>query len=164
MRAKFEVKADTDFARLNLSIFALHKEVSDGKPHVVDIKPLTEKRSLDANAYSWVLQGAIAKALNRRIDDIHNEMVMQYGATNTVSIKKAVWASACRIFDYYKVLGESELNGENYVHARVGIGTHHYDTKEMYHFIQGIIAEAQDLGIETATPDELAKMKGLREK
>ena len=38
-------------------------------------------------------------------------------------------------------------------------GSSEYDTAEMSHFIDRIVEEAKELGIETATPDELERMK-----
>ena len=38
-----------------------------------------------------------------------------------------------------------------------------YDTREMAIFIDGIVSEAQALGIDTRTPEELAEMKSLWE-
>lgn len=41
--------------------------------------------------------------------------------------------------------------------------THTLDTKEMARLIDGVVAEAQELGIETRTPDEIAQLKSLWE-
>ena len=38
-------------------------------------------------------------------------------------------------------------------------GSSEFDTSEMSYFIDQIVEEAQELGIETATPDELERMK-----
>ena len=38
-------------------------------------------------------------------------------------------------------------------------GSSEYNTAEMSRFIDRIVEEAQELGIETATPDELERMK-----
>ena len=38
-------------------------------------------------------------------------------------------------------------------------GSHTYDTKEMSALIDGTVADAKELGIETATPNELMRMK-----
>ena len=38
-------------------------------------------------------------------------------------------------------------------------GSHTYDTKEMSVLIDGTVADAKELGIETVTPTELAEMK-----
>ena len=42
-------------------------------------------------------------------------------------------------------------------------GSSEYDTREMSIFIDGIVSEAQGLGIDTRTPEELAEMKSLWE-
>ena len=47
------------------------------------------------------------------------------------------------------------------MHIRAGIGTHLYNTKEMSTFINGVIQEAQQLGIETKTPQEIAELMSL---
>lgn len=42
---------------------------------------------------------------------------------------------------------------------RIYRGSHTYDTKEMSVLIDGTVADAKELGIETATPAEIAEMK-----
>jgi hypothetical protein len=40
-------------------------------------------------------------------------------------------------------------------------GSSEFDTKEMSIFIDGIVSEAKELGIETMTPNEIARLNGL---
>jgi hypothetical protein len=40
-------------------------------------------------------------------------------------------------------------------------GSSGYDTKQMSILIDGLVADAQELGIDTMTPTELAKLKTL---
>ena len=157
---KTTVRNQQDLAKVLLELTSIAPLLKE-KQFDVEIKQHREKRSKNANDYSWVLQDKIAKALNRSINDIHNEMVLQYGVLETYSIKKDAFESAKRLFDYFKVLGESEVNGVTFIHVRAGVGTHHYDTKEMATFIDGVVYEAQQLGIETKTPNELAELKSL---
>ena len=157
---KITVRNEQDLAKVLLQLTAIAPLLKD-KDYDVEIKEHREKRSKNANDYSWVLQDKIAKALNRSIDDIHNEMVLQYGVLETYSIKKEAFESAKRLFDYFKVLGESEVNGTQFIHVRAGVGTHHYNTKEFATFIDGVVYEAQQLGIDTKTPNEIAELKSL---
>ena len=129
----------------------------------VEIRKYREKRSKNANDYSWVLQDKISKAVGKSIDEVHEQMVLDYGVVETYSIRKDVLQSAIRLFDYYKILGESKVNNTEFVHIRAGIGTHLYDTKEMSVFIDGVVQEAQQLNIETKTPKEIAEMLNLWE-
>lgn len=150
-----------DTAKIHTHLITIYPNLVNGKEYECIIQPHHKKRSKNANDYSWYLQNEIAKVLNRRIDDIHNEMILQYGVLETYSIKKIAFESAKRLFEYFQIIGEGKANGIEFVHIKAGIGTHNYTTKEMATFIDGIIAEAQDLGIETKTPDEIAKMKSL---
>lgn len=161
MKVTTEIKRAEDTVRVQAQLVALLPDLAKGKSFDCTIETHRKKRSLDANNYSWQLQSQIAKVLNRRIDDIHNEMVLQYGVLETYSILKQAFESAKRLFDYFVVLGESKVNDKEFVHVRVGLGTHTYDTKEMSKFIDGVVQEAKDLGIETRTPKEIAELKSL---
>lgn len=158
-KVKTFIKRPEDTVRVQAQLVAIMPELAKGKTFDCTIEPHREKRSKNANDYSWKLQSEIAKVLNRRLDDIHNEMVLQYGVVEIYSIKKVAFESAKRMFDYFEVLGESTANGTEFVHVKAGIGTHTYNTKEMAHFIDGVVQEAKDLGIETMTPREIAQLK-----
>lgn len=45
----------------------------------LEIKPYRKKRSLDANAYYWVLLTKLAKVMNTSNADMHNLMLIHYG-------------------------------------------------------------------------------------
>lgn len=117
-----------------------------------------KRRSLKANAYAWVLCDLIAQKVGSDRDTIHNEMLLRYGEFATYSIKSVAVETAIKNFDYYKILGTSMLNGEEYTHIRAVVGSHKYNSATMYKFIEGIIQEAKELDIETIPPNELQKM------
>lgn len=133
------------------------QEIKD-KELNIDIQVWREKRSLDANNYSWKLQDEISKKLGLSVDEVHEKMVLSYGVLETYSILKEASESAKRMFEYYKILGESEVKGKKFVHIRAGIGTHYYDTKEMSIFINGVVQECKDLGIPTLEDYEIENL------
>lgn len=145
----------------NFALYDKLKELNNENGLRVTIEKWKENRSLNANSYAWKLQSEIAKALNRPLDEIHKEMVLNYGVIEVYSILKSALDSAVRVFDYYEILGESVANNKTFVHIKTGIGTHRYDTAEMSKFIDGVVQEAQDLGIETRTPSEIENLKSL---
>lgn len=155
-----EIKNEKDIANALVKIASLNGKLN-GKIYDLELKEHREKRSKNANDYSWVLQDKIAKALSMNIDELHSNMVLSYGVIETYTIRQDAFESAKRMFNYYKILGESEINGKKFIHVRAGIGTHLYNTSEMAKFIDGIVQEAQNLGIETKTPNELAELKSL---
>lgn len=160
---ELQIKDRADTLLVQNALIQIMPELDKGKVFDVEIKQHREKRSKNSNDYSWVLQDKIAKALNKSIEEVHEQMVLDYGVTETYSIKKCAFESAKRVFDYFKVLGESSVNDNEFVHVRVGIGTHLYNTKEMSDFLHGVVQEAENLGIETKTPNEIAEMLSLWE-
>ena len=154
------IKNEKDLSVALIKVAGLTANLNN-KAYDITIKEHKEKRSKNANDYSWVLQDKIAKALNMGIDELHKRMVLDYGVLETFSLKEQAFESAKRMFDYYKVLGESELNGTKFIHVRAGIGTHLYSTSEMSAFLEGVVSEAKNLGIETKTPAELEELKSL---
>lgn len=163
-KTTIQIKSPADTIKVQSILVALMQDLDNKKSYDITIQQHREKRSLNANNYSYALQDKIAKALNKSIEDVHNEMVLSYGVLETYSIKKCAFESAKRMFDYFEVLGESEVNGKEFVHIRAGIGTHNYNTLEMSKFLDGVVQEAEQLGIEVRTPAQLAELKSLWEK
>ena len=95
---KIILKSDKDAAQAIIAITSLVPQLAD-KPQEVEIKPYKEKRSLNANSYSWVLQSAIAQKINARLDTVHKDMIMNYGVVEVVSVKKSVLDSVLRNFE-----------------------------------------------------------------
>lgn len=119
-----------------------------------------EKRSLDANAYAWVLMTKISDVVSSSKEEIYEEMLQRYGTCYedengfvTITVKKSVDMS--KIEGHWKLCGGND-KFNSYLMIK---GSSEYDTAEMSRFIDHIVQEAQELGIETATPDELERMK-----
>lgn len=121
-----------------------------------------EKRSLDSNSYLWVLLTQMALVLHSTKEEVYEEMLDRYGKAFrdedgglvTVAVKKGLDLKKAGHWKYYK-------DGEDCSYWFLLKGTSEYDTEEMSYFIDRVIEEAKELGIDTATPDELAKMKEL---
>ena len=50
---------------------------------------------------------------------------------------------------------------DGYTTVRLYVGSSKYTSEEMSVLLDGIIADAKELGIETETPDEIARMKAM---
>ena len=126
-----------------------------------DIKKFREKRSMSQNAYAWTLITKIAQSINPPMnkEEVYVEMLKRYGQGGFISIQADKASDVTRAFDYYVQKGEGEVNGKKFLHYMVYIGSSKYNTKEMSTFISGIVEEAKDLGIETLTPDEIARLR-----
>lgn len=119
-----------------------------------------EKRSLDANNYAWALMSKISDVLGTSKDEVYEEMLQRYGSIYededgyvTITVKKSV--DMRKIDGHWKYIKD---NGKFASYLMIK-GSSEYDTKEMSRFIDRIVEEAKDLGIETLTPDEIERMK-----
>lgn len=121
-----------------------------------EIKEHREKRSLNANAYAWALIGKIADAMRLSKDECYLLMLKRYGQSELVSVRSEVNISG--YFKYYEDAGTAIHGGKGYTYYRLYKGSSEYDTHEMAILIDGIVSEAQDLGIETLPPDEIRRI------
>lgn len=123
----------------------------------------TQRRSLDANAYFHVLVGKIADALTISKAKAKNVLICKYGQPQLLPDGSMT---------VYKTNAPEEFMWEqetihcipvkyedNATFYKVYRGSHTYDTKEMSLLIDGTVADAKELGIETITPAEIAEMK-----
>lgn len=125
----------------------------------VKIDKYREKRSLNANNYAWKLITEIGNEARLGKDEVYLRMLKRYGQSEMVSALAHIPFG--QFVKYYEEAGESTLQGKLFKHYRVFKGSSEFDTKEMSVFIDGIVSEAKELGIQTDTPDQIAKMKAL---
>lgn len=148
VRVILEVNEKNDF----LSEYDKLKE----KKLFILLKKHFKKRSLDANAYAWKLISEIGDCLRMSKEDVYLEMLKRYGQSEIISVLAHIPLEG--FVKYYEEAGESELNGKAFKHYKIYKGSSEYDTREMSILIDGIVAEAKDLGIQTDTPEQIAEM------
>ena len=123
-----------------------------------ELKEYKQKRSRNSNNYAWELITKIADAVNMSKEEVYLDMLKHYGQSEMVSVLSEIDVKG--YFKYYEPAGYTELNGKEFTHYKIFKGSSEYNTKEMSTFISGIVQEAENLGIETLTPDELERLKG----
>lgn len=136
------------------------KKLKDEAVDVV-IKKHRSRRSLDANAYAWLLINKISEVLTPPMDkdQVYQLMLKRYGQGGQISVQSENLKAVLRELDYYRILGTSMANGREFTHLHLWVGSSKYNTKEMSVFIDGIVQEARDLGIDTDTPEQIARFK-----
>ena len=131
----------------------------------IEIKKHREKRSKSANAYFQVLVNKIAAERGGSDEATKAALVVEYGALAkdsdglTVGFKLPASVDASTIYPYVKCFDTREENGKLFKCYLVYKQTHLMDTKEMARLIDGAIEVAKELGIETDTPEQLARYK-----
>lgn len=143
---------------------------SQNKPLKIGIDIAREKRSLDANAYFHVLIHKIAERLEVSDDEVKVRMVVSYGELakdengEYIELKLPSNVTPEIFYKYVEFVGdEIDECGKTWNKYLAYKETHTLDSKEMSKLLEGTIYEAQELGIDTRTPDEVAKMISLME-
>ena len=124
---------------------------------VFEVRDYKQKRSLTQNAYFWVLVNEIANVTKQSKDEIHLQMLKEYGQNEVFSIRSDIDVS--RYLKYYEEIGKGKVNGKEFTHYRVFKGSSEMDSLEMSILINGTVSEAEQLGIPTLTPNEIARLK-----
>ena len=125
----------------------------------IKIDKYREKRSLNANNYAWKLLTEIGNRLRASKEEVYLAMLKQYGQSEIISVLSHIPIK--EYVKYCEEAGESILNGKLFKHYKVYKGSSEFDTREMSIFLDGVVSEAQELGIQTETPDQIAQLKSL---
>ena len=128
----------------------------------IELKKYRQKRSLDANAYMWVLVSKIQEKLNLPKEEIYKDAIKNIGVYEIIPVKNE---AVERFIEAWKHNGlgwvcettKSKLDGFTNIIAYYGSST--YNTKEMSRLVDLIVQECKQLDIETMTPEELSRLK-----
>lgn len=123
-----------------------------GKEVCISISEPKQKRSLDANAYLWLIIGKIADKLRTSKEEVYKIMLERYGQGFTVTVRDYVDMTKTGI-KYWKKIEEGDIKGKKYIAYRVFRGSSTYTNEEFSVLIDGVKQEANDLGISTELDD-----------
>ena len=136
----------------------------------INLTRWTNKRSLTANAYYWVLVTKLARVMHRSTSWIHNWLLCRYGQPEIidgmiayVTIKETAAAQLDVLeSEEYHLKATSYVyvdhNGNKVREYAMMKHTKEYDTEEMAQLIDGAVDEAKAVGIETLPSTELERM------
>lgn len=141
------------------TILPEYEKIKDCEKLRIEAKKYRNKRSLDSNAYLWILLQKIAESLRSDKWTIYLRMLKQYGQFTYIVVKPEVVEAVKAQWRECEVIGNINVNGKDAVQILCYFGSSTYDTEQMGILIDGVISEAKELGIETITPDELRQLK-----
>lgn len=127
------------------------------KDKLYEIKEYKQKRSLNANAYMWVLINEIANKVHLSKEEVYLNMLKSYGQSTIISLLSSIDYNG--FFKYYEVIGTSVLNNKAFLHIKVYKGSSEYNTLEMSILIDGVVHECTNLGIPTISDEEIGALK-----
>ena len=131
----------------------------------VEIKVWREPRSKDANAYFHVLVNKIAEAQGLGNDEIKKSLVVEYGTLardeegQLIGAMLPAGTDIDQFYPYTTLYKTKNIDGREYDCWLFFKRTHTLNSKEMARLIDGTIYVAKGLGIETDTPEQIARYK-----
>ena len=142
---------------------ALVDELAEKEKLSIEIKPYRERRSLDANAYFWVLCDKLAEKLNKGKSEIYRELIRDIGGVSdtvcminpAVERFRANWEA--KGLGWQTEAVESKIEGCTNVTVYFGSST--FDKAQMGRLLDLTIQECREQNIPVETPDQIAEMK-----
>lgn len=141
------------------AMFAL-ENFEQGKVYDLELKKArNRKRSLDSNAYCWVLMDKIAAHYRVPVSEVYRNFVREIGGNSEIicMMDRAVEVF-CRSWERNGLGWQTEVlpsKIEGCSNVKVYYGSSTYDTVQMSRLIELVVQECHDAGIETKTREEL---------
>lgn len=127
----------------------------------LEVKEHRKKRSLDANAYAWVLINKIADVMRIPPTEVYRQAIQDIsGNSEVIPIKEEAVEQFKQAWSHNGIgwlcrdMGKSKIQG--YRNLMVYYGSSVYDTKQMSDLIDHIVQDCKALDIETLAPDKLS--------
>jgi hypothetical protein len=141
----------------------LKEVLAKGKHLQAEIKQYRKRRSLDANAYCWVLCQRIAEVINSTKENVYREFIKGVGQFEIVPLKNEAVEKWIQNWQSHGIGWVSEAMGESKIPGYTNVisyyGSSVYDTKEMSVLLDEVVNQCHELGIETMSPQELESLK-----
>lgn len=128
----------------------------------VELKQYRPRRSLDANAYCWVLCDSIAKALTSEEstitkEAIYKDAILQIGSFEPMIIQEKAFENFKRVWEKQGLgyLIQEVSRKDKCIRVNCYYGSSSYNTKEMSLLIQLLADLAKEIGVETRPQAEI---------
>ena len=131
--------------------------------YTLTIKVFRKKRSLDANAYAWVLIGKLADAMRIPPTIVYKNAIQNIGGNyEVIPIREQAADKFKEVWEKQGLgwpcvdMGPSKIQGYRNLRAYYGSST--YDTRQMSQLIEALIQDCKALDIETLSEERLSAM------
>lgn len=128
----------------------------------ITLKKATKKRSLDANAYCWVLIDKIAEAMNLSKKEVYRQAITDIGGVSkTVCVREQDKETIIDAWEKHGIGWQAQEMPSKIpgcVNLILYCGSSEYDTHQMALLIDHLVQDAEAIGIETLTPQRKAEL------
>lgn len=139
-----------------------------GDTLTISLSKHRQKRSLNANSYFHLLVGRLAEKMEISAPRCKNILIGRYGQPwldDGDLVTMWLKADVSDVLESETVhlwpIGYRFEQGHDETQYVLMRPSHEYDTAEMSRLIDGVVAECNDLGIETLPPEQIARMMSL---
>ena len=140
-------------------------EMRDKDKLSIEVKPYRKKRSLDANAYFFVLADKLAEKLNTTKEEVYRNAIKEIGGVSeTVCVQDQAVDRLCESWRRNGIGWQTDTFPSKIVGCTNVIlyyGSSCYTSAQMNRLLDLIIQDCHEHGIPTDTPEEIARMKAL---
>ena len=143
--------------------------LTEDREYIIEIKEHRKKRSLDANAYCWVLLDKLASRIHESKTEIYRSYIKEIGGnSDTVQMQaetpEELKKRVQRLRDFWALRGlgwqsdiiESDKPTECSVVLYYGSSA--YSSEQMSRLIEMIVQDCETFGIEMKDPAELERL------
>ena len=144
------------------SAFSMAEKLMPEKKLSIKVDKHKKKRSLDANAYCWVLLGKLAAKLNEPTTEIYRRIIKDVGDNcDTVCVQDKAVESLCAGWvrngiGWQTDTFHSKLEGCTNVILYYGSST--YDSSQMHRLLELILQECRQQNIEVKSNEEIQSL------
>ena len=130
-----------------------------GKFNLV-LKRYEKPRSLNANAYAWLLMDKVARKLQISKEEVYTRAIKQVGVFDPISVNVAAYERFKRNWEHQGLgwLVDKMMDDGAKVYCNAYYGSSVYSSSDMARLIDWIVEEAKSQGIDTMTPSERARL------
>lgn len=127
----------------------------------IEMKKWYKKRSLDANAYCWVLCNNIANELSKNgittKEEVYRDAILQVGSFEPFIVQEKTFEKFKRIWEKQGLgfLVQEVSRQDKCVKVNCYYGSSTYDSREMSLLIEILIQLAKSLNLETKSQNEI---------
>lgn len=133
-----------------------------GKEYILTVKEKKKRRSLDANAYCWLLIDKIAAQIHESKEAVYRGYIKEVGgSSDIVCVKNEALDKLCEGWEHNGLGWQTDTlpsKLEGCTNVVLYYGSSVYDTGQMARLIDLIVQDCETFGIETKDPAELERL------
>lgn len=125
----------------------------------ITVKKKTKKRSLDCNAYAWVLIDKLAAKLNITKEEVYKSVIREIGGVSEVCcVQNEAVEKLCETWKSHGIGWQTETMPSKIEGCTIVVlyyGSSVYTAEQMHRLVSKVVDDCKEQGVETMPPAEL---------